>query len=125
MRHNSIKWESRAACADLDTAYQQLNEDAQRRGQEGVARAELTSDIFFPVSYNKMNANKPNTKLQLALRVCNLCEVRAECLEYAMQQHDTRDHGVYGGTVPQQRRDIARQNGTLIPRKRAKSKKAI
>ena len=103
MRHNSIKWESRAACADLDTAYQQLNEDAQRRGQEGVARAEL----------------------QLALKVCNLCEVRAECLEYAMQQHDTRDHGVYGGTVPQERRDIARQNGTLIPRKRAKSKKAI
>ena len=42
-----------------------------------------------------------------------------------MQQHNTRDHGVYGGTVPQERREIARQNGTLIPRKRAKSQKAI
>ena len=110
MRHNSIKWESRAACADLDTAHQQLNEDAQRRGQDGIARAALTSDIFFPVSYDKTK----RAELRLA-----------ECLEYAMQQHDTRDHGVYGGTVPQQRRDIARQQGTLIPRKRAKSKKAI
>lgn len=116
MRHNSIKWESRAACADLDSAYQQLNEDAQRRGQEGIARAALTSDIFFPVSYDKTK----RAELRLALKVCNLCEVQAECLEYAMQQHDTR-----GGTVPQQRRDIARQQGTLIPRKRAKSKKAI
>lgn len=121
MRHNSIKWESRAACADLDTAYQQLNEDAQRRGQDGVARAELTNDIFFPVSYDKTK----RAELRLALKVCNLCEVRAECLEYAMQQHDTRDHGVYGGTVPQQRREIARQNGTLIPRKRSSSKKVV
>lgn len=121
MRHNSIKWESRAACADLDTAHQQLNEDAQRRGQEGVPRAALTNDIFFPVSYDKTK----RAELRLALKVCNLCEVRAECLEYAMQQYDTRDYGVYGGTVPQERREIARQQGTLIPRKRAKSKKAI
>ena len=42
-----------------------------------------------------------------AKRVCRSCDVRAECLEYALE-HDER-HGVWGGMSERERRRLKRE----------------
>lgn len=42
-----------------------------------------------------------------AKRICLGCEVRAECLEYALET-DQR-HGVWGGLPPRERRKLKRR----------------
>ena len=44
-----------------------------------------------------------------AKRVCMSCEVRAECLEYALE-HDER-FGIWGGLSERERRRLKRQAG--------------
>jgi hypothetical protein len=36
------------------------------------------------------------------------CPVRVECLEYALQDGDCFDHGIWGGTTPRERRKLFR-----------------
>jgi WhiB family redox-sensing transcriptional regulator len=48
-----------------------------------------------------------------AQRVCNDCRVRADCLQYAL---DNRiDHGVWGGTSERERRRILSRRNHLQP----------
>ncbi|MCZ7526494.1 MAG: WhiB family transcriptional regulator [Acidimicrobiia bacterium] len=44
--------------------------------------------------------------VEAARRVCDACEVQAECREYALELRI--DHGVWGGTSERQRRRILR-----------------
>ncbi len=39
-----------------------------------------------------------------AKRICDRCYVQAQCLTYALD-HD-EDHGIWGGTTPQERADL-------------------
>lgn len=39
-----------------------------------------------------------------AMRVCGRCEVRAECLQYAVT--NSLDYGIFGGMLPQERRKV-------------------
>lgn len=48
-----------------------------------------------------------------ARKVCSGCPVRAECLTYAMNLHET--HGMWGGMSERDRRRIRR--GELTPRR--------
>ena len=38
-----------------------------------------------------------------ALRTCSGCPVRAECLDFALEDKHARDHGIWGGTYPHER----------------------
>ena len=54
--------------------------------------------IFFP---------NDGVGVQVAQRICAECPVRAECLDYAL---DNRvDHGVWGGASERERRRLLRQ----------------
>ncbi|MDA8279493.1 MAG: WhiB family transcriptional regulator [Actinomycetota bacterium] len=54
--------------------------------------------IFFP---------NDGVGVQVAQRICAECSVRAECLDYAL---DNRvDHGVWGGASERERRRLLRQ----------------
>lgn len=48
------------------------------------------------------------TEARSALRTCDRCEVRQQCLEYAVSQRI--DIGVWGGLTERQRRTYVRQN---------------
>ena len=58
----------------------------------------LQASAFFPSDASGVEA---------ARRVCAECSVRAECLEYSL---DNRlDHGIWGGTSERQRQRILRE----------------
>ena len=59
--------------------------------------AEVDSEIFFP----EKGASTRRAKL-----VCRGCEVRAECLEYALTRGE--EFGVWGGMSERQRRALKR-----------------
>lgn len=58
-------------------------------------------DIFFPESA------KPNTP---AKRICEMCSVRMECLDYAITTN--QQFGIWGGTVERERSTIRKMMAT-------------
>jgi WhiB family redox-sensing transcriptional regulator len=69
-------------------------------------------NIFFPGDPNGKNFHDKRgltrTKAAFALTICERCPVRAECLTYALKHYDDKymptDDGVWGGTVPWERK---------------------
>ena len=59
--------------------------------------AQVDPELFYP------EAGAPNRD---AKRVCAGCEVRAECLAYAIAHRER--HGVWGGTTERERRRLRR-----------------
>lgn len=68
---------------------------AEATWQEFALCAETDPDAFFPGKGESVTPAK---------KVCMRCEVRAECLEYALDNEIS--HGVWGGLSEQQRRKI-------------------
>ena len=58
---------------------------------------------FFPVS----DVGPGARQTEQAKAVCARCPVRAQCLEYALD--NALDHGIYGGTTESERRTLRRQ----------------
>jgi WhiB family redox-sensing transcriptional regulator len=63
----------------------------------GARCRDLPPAVFFP---------SDGVGVEVARRYCAECPVRAECLEFALEQHI--DHGVWGGASERERRRIAR-----------------
>lgn len=58
---------------------------------------EIGGELFFSEESNAWMAAK---------KVCSLCDVRYECLEYALTMNV---EGIWGGTSPKERAKIKRQ----------------
>jgi WhiB family redox-sensing transcriptional regulator len=58
---------------------------------------QIDYDMFFP---------EPNKVPHEAKKACSLCQVRVECLEYALTFGMTE--GVWGGTTPNERKAMMR-----------------
>lgn len=74
------------------------------RWQDRGRCAEVDGDLFFP---------EKGGSTRQAKQVCRSCEVRAECLEYALE-HDER-FGIWGGFSERERRRLKRQQASPIP----------
>lgn len=66
--------------------------------QERALCAQTDPEAFFP---------EKGGSTREAKRVCTSCEVRAECLEYALE-HDER-FGIWGGLSERERRKLKRR----------------
>jgi WhiB family redox-sensing transcriptional regulator len=66
--------------------------------QDQALCAQTDPEAFFP---------EKGGSTREAKRVCRSCEVRAECLEYALE-HDER-FGIWGGMSERERRRLKRQ----------------
>jgi WhiB family redox-sensing transcriptional regulator len=74
-------------------------DDAEEPGwQDRALCAQTDPEAFFP---------EKGGSTREAKRVCRSCEVRAECLEYALE-HDER-FGTWGGLSERERRRLKRQ----------------
>jgi WhiB family redox-sensing transcriptional regulator len=60
-------------------------------------------DLFFPISARGL-AEK---QIARAKMICAACQVRADCLEFAMS-HDLT-HGIWGGATPEDRQRARRR----------------
>ena len=54
-------------------------------------------DLFFPVAVG----NAVSKQVSRALRLCQECTVRQDCLDFAMQTGEK--DGIWGGTTPEER----------------------
>ncbi|WP_157548886.1 WhiB family transcriptional regulator [Nonomuraea candida] len=80
-----LDWTRRAACLDLDP------------------------ELFFPISME----GPSHSQVERAKRVCGDCPVREPCLRYALDTGQA--YGVWGGTDPAQRRELALPADALTP----------
>jgi WhiB family redox-sensing transcriptional regulator len=88
------KWAERAACRDVNT------------------------NLFYPIVNSGAGKNAKDTVEAAAIRVCAGCEVRLECLTWAIEHNEK--HGVWGGMGEAERArhrrfvlDIRRQRSRL------------
>lgn len=59
---------------------------------DGASCRSTEPDLFFPEGNGQPDAAK---------RICNGCDVRLQCLAYALRNDEK--HGIWGGTTGQQR----------------------
>lgn len=83
---------------DFDFEPVQAEEDLT--WQDAARCAEVDPEAFFP---EKGGSTRP------AKRICMACEVRAECLEYALEHEDVARFGIWGGTSERERRRLKRK----------------
>jgi len=58
------------------------------------------ADAFFP---------RRGESSDEAVKLCARCLVRSECLDYALTHRETLDHGIWGGTTPNERRRLLKR----------------
>jgi WhiB family transcriptional regulator, redox-sensing transcriptional regulator len=66
--------------------------------QQEAACRDTDPDLFFSTA---------DADRQEALRLCNACPVRLECLEHALSTRET--YGIWGGTDEQERKRLVRR----------------
>jgi WhiB family redox-sensing transcriptional regulator len=71
---------------------------AELKWQDKALCAQVDPEIFFPEKGGSTREPK---------RVCQACEVRAECLEYALEHQE--HFGIWGGFSERERRHLARR----------------
>ncbi len=67
----------------------------------GACRTE-DPELFFPI----VGVGPGLVQVAMAKAVCARCEVRADCLRFAVET--VQDHGVWGGTTEEERRALRR-----------------
>jgi WhiB family transcriptional regulator, redox-sensing transcriptional regulator len=65
-----------------------------------AACREVDPEIFFPIS----TTGAALGQIHEAQAICARCPVAANCLDWAL--HIGQDHGVWGGTIPEERRAL-------------------
>ena len=88
---------SLAASAELSELFGLPDEQSW---QERALCAQTDPEAFFP---------EKGGSTREAKRICTGCEVRSECLEYALE-HDER-FGIWGGLSERERRRLKRRAG--------------
>ncbi len=73
-------------------------DDEEEAWQERALCAQIDTDMFFP---------EQGESTQLARRVCSLCDVRADCLDYALNNNE--HFGIWGGLSARERRNLRKR----------------
>ncbi|MEV0868408.1 WhiB family transcriptional regulator [Brachybacterium paraconglomeratum] len=97
MDEERVDDDARAELSLLDLAGQD-SDDAELSWQERALCAQTDPEAFFP---------EKGGSTREAKKVCISCEVRAECLEYALE-NDER-FGIWGGLSERERRKLKRR----------------
>ena len=94
-----VEWGERAQ--DELGVFAELFDDAEEQEwQERALCAQTDPEAFFP---------EKGGSTREAKRICQGCEVRSECLEYALA-HDER-FGIWGGLSERERRKLKKRAG--------------
>lgn len=80
-----------------------LLQPVEWQAQAQCARPEVDPEIFFPERGGSSKA---------ARAVCARCEVRPQCLEYALKNKE--QFGIWGGTSERERRRIRKERARRV-----------
>jgi WhiB family transcriptional regulator, redox-sensing transcriptional regulator len=89
-----------STATDVLSIAELIGEADEQEWQERALCAQTDPEAFFP---------EKGGSTREAKRICSGCEVRAECLEYALA-HDER-FGIWGGLSERERRRLKRRVG--------------
>lgn len=64
--------------------------------------AQVDTEIFYPERGDSASAD-------MARKICSLCDVKVQCLEYALEQGER--YGIWGGTNERDRRPMLKARG--------------
>ncbi|HLK44789.1 MAG TPA: WhiB family transcriptional regulator [Acidimicrobiales bacterium] len=67
------------------------------------------AEFFFPPTSPERKEDRMARERD-AKAICATCDVRGECLEYAMRIREA--HGIWGGTNEMERRDLAERRAS-------------
>jgi WhiB family redox-sensing transcriptional regulator len=81
----------------VTSAFDDMFEDIEDQWQDRALCAQTDPEAFFP---------EKGGSTREAKRICQGCEVRSECLEYAL--HKDERFGIWGGLSERERRRIKR-----------------
>ena len=81
--------------------------------RDSAACRDTDPDLFFPVG----TTGPAITQIEAAKGVCNECDAKAPCLEFALATN--QDSGVWGATSEEDRRQLRRAR--LAEQRRAKA----
>lgn len=82
----------------LNRAVQDQDVVEEREWRDFAACRDTDPDLFFPVG----TTGAALEQIKSSKRICKTCEVRAECLQYALATN--QESGVWGGTSEDERR---------------------
>lgn len=82
----------------LEAFSELFEEAAEQTWQERALCAQTDPEAFFP---------EKGGSTREAKRICSACEVRTECLEYALAQDER--FGIWGGLSERERRKLKRR----------------
>ncbi len=85
--------------------------------REGACQS-ADPDMFFPISSH----GAASAETRRAKRVCAGCQVRFECLEYALRTR--QQHGIWGGTTEDERRLLQNRARKAAARQSARDRVA-
>jgi WhiB family redox-sensing transcriptional regulator len=81
---------------------------------EGWRDQALCAQIGF-VDFHPDKHARNMERTNIAKRICSMCDVQQECLEYSLLVGD--DHGIWGGLSPRERQKLRRKRGVQKPEK--------
>lgn len=84
----------------LNHAVQDTDVVEEREWRDFAACRDTDPDLFFPVG----TTGAALEQIKASKRICKTCEVRAECLQYALATN--QESGVWGGTSEDERRAL-------------------
>lgn len=89
-------------------------ESISHEWRRNAACREVESHVFFPIGAT----GNALLKIAEAKKVCNGCDSRAACLDFALMTN--QDSGVWGGLSEEERRNIRRRRAALKKQQRAR-----
>jgi len=92
------EWGGTRASGVVDVLVELFGAAEEQDWQDRALCAQTDPEAFFP---------EKGGSTREAKRICAVCEVRAECLEYALA-HDER-FGIWGGLSERERRKLKRR----------------
>jgi WhiB family transcriptional regulator, redox-sensing transcriptional regulator len=91
-------------------AGRQEKEDVLTDWRETARCKEMDPDLFFPVG----TTGPALLQIEAAKAVCRQCDVRQECLQYALDSN--QEYGIWGGLTEEERRYMRRELTARIAR---------
>lgn len=104
---STLTRDSRAARQQREDLLIQLliaEQEAVPDWRESAICSQTDPEAFYP---------ETGQNAEPAKKICSMCSVRAECLEYALDHAE--DIGIWGGKSSRERRALRRKRGEVVP----------